>query len=92
MYAVGFLALVLVFFQIVVIRFAVTRTEHKVNHIMAFMQLDPAGPLPLSDRVKELARDPARRGAAVEAHMAATGVGLSEAMTAIDAYRATLPG
>src|SRR5215831_4109302 len=47
----------------------------------------PAGELPeLSDRVNELARDPARKVEAVKAYRDETGAGLAEAKEAVDAF------
>ena len=42
--------------------------------------------LPPSDRVKEIARDPARKIEAIKAYREETGAGLAEAKDAIEAY------
>jgi hypothetical protein len=45
---------------------------------------------PLSDRVKEIARDPARKIEAIKVHREETGAGLVEAKAAVEAYFRTL--
>jgi hypothetical protein len=42
--------------------------------------------LPPSDRVKEIARDPARKIEAIKAYRAETGAGLAEAKEMVEAY------
>jgi hypothetical protein len=43
-------------------------------------------PVPLSDRVKELARDPNRKVEAIALHREETGADLAEAKAAVEAY------
>lgn len=43
-------------------------------------------PAPLSDRVKELARDPTRKIEAIKLYREETGEGLAEAKEAVEAY------
>jgi hypothetical protein len=45
---------------------------------------------PLSERVKELARDPGRKIEAIKAYREETGAGLAEAKEAVEAYLGTL--
>lgn len=45
----------------------------------------------LSNHVKELARDPARKIEAIKAHRDETGAGLAEAKQAVEDYIRTLP-
>jgi len=42
--------------------------------------------IPLSDRVKEIARDPNRKIEAIQAYREETGAGLAEAKDAVEAY------
>jgi ribosomal protein L7/L12 len=41
---------------------------------------------PLSDRVKDIARDPSRKIEAIQAHREETGAGLAEAKDAVESY------
>lgn len=41
---------------------------------------------PLSDRVKDIARDPSRKIEAIQAHREETGAGLAETKDAVEAY------
>ncbi len=88
-YTLAFLVVLLVAYQIVAIRFSVARVERKVTHIAAFLRIDTSKPPPLSDRVKELARQPGNRIAAVRAYSADTGLGLVESAAAINDFLAS---
>jgi ribosomal protein L7/L12 len=64
------------------------RTERKVNLLLKHFNLDSTygyGP-PLSERVKELARDPRRKIEAIKVYREETGVGLAEAKDAVESY------
>jgi hypothetical protein len=67
------------------------RLEAKVDLILAHLGLEYAGPTAaggLSDEVKALADDPARKIQAIKLHREQTGVGLAEAKAAVEAYMA----
>jgi ribosomal protein L7/L12 len=63
------------------------RIDRKVTRIATHLGVDATAPLPLSDRVKELARDPARKIEAIKVYREETGVGLAEAKEAVEAYQ-----
>jgi hypothetical protein len=65
------------------------RVEGKVDLILRHLGLeytDPATPGGLSDEVKALADDPAKKIAAIRLHREQTGLGLKEAKDAVEAY------
>lgn len=66
------------------------RTEHKLDLLLRHCGFDPSKGLPLSDRVKELARDPHRKIQAIKAHRDETGASLRDAKDAVEAYAASL--
>jgi hypothetical protein len=72
--------------QVFAIGSALGRLESKVARISHAMGIDLTKPLPLSDRVKELARDPARKIEAIKVYREETGAGLAEAKAAVEAY------
>src|SRR5436305_12107891 len=64
--------------------------DRKVSRIANHLGIDPTAPLPLSDRVKEIARDPHRKIEAIKVYREETGVGLAEAKDAVEAYQLSL--
>ena len=88
-YTLIFLVVLLVAYQIVSIRFALIRVERKITHIVAFLRIDTSQPPPLSDRVKELARQPGSKSAAIRMYSADTGLGFVESAAVIEAYLAS---
>ncbi|MBX9585096.1 MAG: hypothetical protein K2X87_32725 [Gemmataceae bacterium] len=86
---VAFLGVLLVVFQLVATRFGVMRVEQKLDRLMAKLGVDPHPPL--SDRVKELARE-GRKIEAIKLLRAETGAGLAEAKAAVEAYQASAGG
>jgi ribosomal protein L7/L12 len=62
------------------------RAERKLNAVLRHFGIDPAQSLPLSDRVKELARDPARKIEAIKLYREETGAGLAEAKKAVETF------
>jgi hypothetical protein len=65
------------------------RLEAKVDLILKHLGIeykDPATPGGLSEAVKALADDPAKKIAAIKLHREQTGVGLKEAKDAVEAY------
>jgi len=64
----------------------VGRIERKVNALLRHHGVDPTRGLPLSDRVKQLADDPARKIEAIKVYREETGEGLAEAKEAVEAY------
>lgn len=61
------------------------RVDRKLNLLLKHLNItfDESA---LSDRVKELARDPARKIEAIKAYREETGAGLAEAKQAIEAF------
>jgi ribosomal protein L7/L12 len=64
----------------------IERIEHKVNLLLRNSGIDVLKGLELSDRVKELARDPARKIEAIKVYRDESGAGLAEAKEAVEAY------
>lgn len=62
------------------------RIERKLNALLRHHGVDPTQGLPLSDRVKQLAADPARKIQAIKAYREETGAGLAEAKEAVEAF------
>ncbi|HBI45497.1 MAG TPA: hypothetical protein DDY78_21975 [Planctomycetales bacterium] len=65
------------------------RVEAKLDLILKHLGLeynDPATPGGLSEKVKALADDPARKIPAIKLHREQTGLGLREAKDAVEAY------
>ena len=60
--------------------------ERKLNALLRHHGVDPTQGLPLSDRVKQLAADPARKIEAIKVYREETGVGLAEAKDAVEAF------
>jgi hypothetical protein len=64
----------------------IARIEHKLNLLLRHSGIDLLKGLPLSNRVKEIAGDPARKIEAIKVYREETGAGLAEAKQAIEAY------
>jgi ribosomal protein L7/L12 len=62
------------------------RVERKLNALLRHSGIDAAEGSPLSDRVKALADDPARKIEAIKVYREETGAGLAEAKAAVEAY------
>ena len=61
--------------------------ERKLNALIRHHGVDPTqGRLPLSDRVKQLAADPASKIEAIKAYREETGAGLAEAKEAVESF------
>jgi hypothetical protein len=60
------------------------RLERKVDMLLRQFNIDPVPQL--SDRVKEIARDPTKKIYAIKAYREETGAGLLEAKLAIEEY------
>jgi hypothetical protein len=84
---VGFAILILLTFGIYM---KINRVEGLLLRLMRHHDIDPAERLPLSDRVKEIARDPARKIEAIKFYREETGAGLAEAKRAVEDYIRTL--
>ena len=64
----------------------VARIERKLNLLLRQHGIDPSAGASLSDRVKEIARDPAKKIQAIKIYREETGAGLADAKEAIEAY------
>jgi hypothetical protein len=62
------------------------RIERKLNLLLRHSGLDPLQDLPLSDRVKQIASDPARKIEAIQAYRKETGARLAEAVQAVETF------
>jgi ribosomal protein L7/L12 len=68
----------------------VARLERKLDLLLKQMGIDPTPQM--SERVKFLAKDPAKKIEAIKAYREETGTGLKEAKDAVEAYIASLRG
>ena len=62
------------------------RVEHKLNLLLQHSGIDALRELRLSERVKEIARDPKRKIEAIKTYRDETGAGLAEAKEAVELY------
>jgi hypothetical protein len=62
------------------------RMDRKLILLMRHLNLDPLQRIPLSDRVKQLASDPARKIEAIKVYREETGAELAEAKDAVEAF------
>jgi len=62
------------------------RVERRLNLLLRHFNIDPSAGSPLSDRVRGLADDPARKIEAIRVYREETGAGLAEAKAAVEAY------
>jgi hypothetical protein len=65
------------------------RTEHKLNALLRHFNIDLTQGIPLSDQVKELARDKGKISA-IKVYRQETGASLVEAKAAVEAYMDSL--
>ena len=64
------------------------RLERKIDAIMRLLEVDLTQGRPMSEMVKQLARDPMNKIEAIRLYRQETGVGLAEAKDAVEAYMA----
>ncbi len=62
------------------------RMHLKLTLLMRHLNIDPLQRIPLSDRVKQLASDPARKIEAISVYREETGCELTEAKEAIESF------
>ena len=83
----GFALVVLaVFLSYLDLKSQVGRIERKVHLLLRHGGIDPSQSLPLSDNVKQLASDPARKIEAIKVHREETGANLKDAKDAVEAF------
>jgi len=82
--AICILLVILVFFQNTTDR--LRSIERKLSALLTHHGVDPMPGQPLSDRVKQLASDPARKIEAIKAYREETGAGLAEAKEAVETF------
>jgi ribosomal protein L7/L12 len=82
--SVGILLVVLALYSSMTARFR--GIERKLNALLRHHGVDPLQGLVISDRVKQLAADPARKIEAIKAYREETGAGLAEAKEAVEAF------
>jgi ribosomal protein L7/L12 len=68
------------------IRRDVARIDRKLNLILEEMNISFDEVAGMSNRVKDLARDPSRKIEAIKAYREETGTGLAEAKRAVEAF------
>jgi uncharacterized protein YoxC len=68
------------------IRRDVARLDRKLNLLLKQMNVPFEEAFGLSDRVKELARDPSKKIEAIQVYRKETGAGLKEAKEAVEAW------
>lgn len=84
--AVTFVGVIAIWIIVMQMQNRLARTEQKLNVLLRHFGLDPAEGTPLSERVKEIARDPARKIEAIKVYREETGAGLADAKTAVEAF------
>src|SRR5262245_15706843 len=62
------------------------RVDRKLNLLLKHMNISYDEVVGLSDRVKELARDPSRKIEAIKAYRDETGAGLADAKETVEAF------
>jgi hypothetical protein len=72
------------------LRGEVARVDRKVSLILKELNINYEDSFALSDRVKEIARDPTRKIEAIKAFREETGQGLYEAKQAVEEYISSL--
>ena len=72
------------------IRRDVARLDRKLNLLLKHMNIPVEAAFGLSERVKELARDPSRKIEAIKVYREETGAGLAEAKEAVEAWMSSL--
>jgi ribosomal protein L7/L12 len=72
------------------LRREVARVDRKVSMILKELNLSYEDSLALSERVKEIARDPNRKIEAIKVYRDETGQGLAESKQAVEEYISTL--
>jgi ribosomal protein L7/L12 len=82
--AVAILVVALVSWQSTITR--IRGIERKLNALLTHHGVDPTQGFALSDRVKQLAADPARKIEAIKVYREETGAGLAEAKEAIELF------
>ena len=68
----------------------VARVDRKVSLILKELNISYEDSFAISDRVKEIARDPGRKIEAIKAYREETGQGLYEAKQAVEEYISSL--
>jgi ribosomal protein L7/L12 len=86
LWAVGAVLLLFVMGSWMDMKARVGRIEQKLNALLQHHGVEPTHGLALSDRVKQLAADPARKIEAIKAYREETGVGLAQAKEAVEAF------
>lgn len=88
----GAVAIASIAFAIAIYHTVTAWLAHRERMAKIERGIDPDQPIPrppLSDRVKELARDPARKIEAIKVYREETGAGLAEAKEAVEAFTAS---
>ena len=81
---VVFVGVIAIWLTVAQIRERLVRTERKVNALLRHFSIDPAPAV--SDRVKDLARDPIRKIEAIKVYREETGASLAEAKEVVEAF------
>ncbi len=81
---VVFVGVLAIWLTVTQIRERLVRSERKLNALLRHFSIDPAPGL--SDRVRDLARDPMRKIEAIKVYREETGASLAEAKEAVEAF------
>jgi hypothetical protein len=81
---VVFVGVIAIWLTVTQIRERLVRAERNLNALLRHFSIDPTPAL--SDRVKDLARDPMRKIEAINAYREETGASLAEAKEAVEAF------
>src|SRR5262249_19019814 len=81
---VVFVGVIAIWLTVTQIRERLVRNERKLNALLQHFSIHP--PPALSDRVKDLARDPLRKIEAIKVYREETGASLAEAKEAVEAF------
>jgi len=81
---VVFVGVIAIWLTVTQIRERLVRNERKLNALLQHFSIDPTPAL--SDRVKDLARDPLRKIEAIKVYREETGASLAEAKEAVEAF------
>jgi hypothetical protein len=86
---VVFIGVIAIWANVTQMQTRLKRAEGKLNTLLRHFSIDPTQDLQLSNRVKELARDLARKIEAIKIYREETGAGLAEAKEAVEAFIAS---
>jgi ribosomal protein L7/L12 len=84
--AVVFVGVIAIWVSVTQMQGRLERAERKLNALLRHFNIEPAQGSLISERVKELARDPKHKIEAIKLHREETGVSLVEAKQAVEEF------